>query len=40
MADLTYFDEDGDLHVEQEIFDEMFPLTDQGERFILIDMYL
>lgn len=40
LADLTYLDGKGKRQVEQEIFDTVFSMIDQAERFILIDMFL
>nr|CAA6822181.1 MAG: conserved hypothetical protein; putative phospholipase D endonuclease domain [uncultured Thiotrichaceae bacterium] len=40
MADISYIDDKGKRHVEQEIFDEVFRAIDQAKRFILVDMFL
>jgi len=40
VADQTYADENGNRHVEQEIFNEIFSMIDRAEHFILIDMFL
>ncbi|WP_347329873.1 phospholipase D-like domain-containing protein [Marinimicrobium locisalis] len=40
LADRTYVDEQGTRHTEQSIFDEIFRLIEQAERFVLVDMFL
>ncbi|MBT4161114.1 MAG: phospholipase [Gammaproteobacteria bacterium] len=40
LTDLTWVDEFGDRHFEQEIFDEVFRLVNSAERFVLLDMFL
>ncbi|WP_245573458.1 phospholipase D family protein [Marinimicrobium agarilyticum] len=40
LADRTYVDEQGTRHTEQVIFDEVFRLIGQAERFVLVDMFL
>lgn len=40
LADRTYVDEQGNRHTEQTIFEEVFRLIDQAERFVLVDMFL
>lgn len=38
--DLTYVDEDGTRHSDQQIFDEVFKMIDEAESYILVDMFL
>ena len=40
LSDLTYVDEQGTRHVEQEIFDEVFRMIENARRLVLIDMFL
>ncbi|MGI9287480.1 MAG: phospholipase D-like domain-containing protein [Pseudomonadales bacterium] len=40
FADQTWVDNDGHRHVQQEVFDEVFELIGQAQRFILLDMFL
>lgn len=40
LADRTYIDQQGERQTEQRIFDEVFRLVAQAERFILVDMFL
>ncbi len=40
LYDLTFVNEEGDLTVEQQIFDRIFFLIDNAQRYILIDMFL
>ena len=40
LTDVTFIDEQGQRHSQQEIFDRMFELIDHSERFILMDMFL
>lgn len=39
-SDLTYVDDDGIRHSEQEIFDEIFRMIKRANNYILIDMFL
>ena len=40
LRDLTFTDEAGQRHVEQQIFDAAFALLDGAQRFVLVDMFL
>ncbi len=40
LADLTYVDEAGSRHVEQEIFDTVVEVIRGAERFVVVDMFL
>jgi len=40
LADVTFVDENGERHVDQEIFDEVLQLIRGARRFILVDMFL
>lgn len=40
LLDLTWVDQAGQRHVEQQIFDEVFALIRNANRFVLIDMFL
>lgn len=40
LADLTWVDESGERHVEQQIFDAVMRIIDHAERFVLVDMFL
>jgi hypothetical protein len=40
LADVTWVDEGGMRHTEQQIFDEMFRVIRNARRFILLDMFL
>ncbi len=40
LRDLTFIDEAGQRHVEQQIFDAAFALIDGARRFVLVDMFL
>jgi len=40
LADVTWVDDAGERHVEQQIFDAVFDLIRSAERFVVIDMFL
>jgi len=40
LTDLTYRDQQGNLQLEHQIFDEVFRLIGQAEKLILVDMFL
>ena len=40
LYDLSWIDKRGERQVEQQIFNKIFELIDQAERYILIDMFL
>ncbi len=40
LRDLTFVDETGQRHVEQEIFDAVFEMIDGAREFVLVDMFL
>ncbi len=40
LADVTYVDDNGTRHSDQQIFDEVFKLIHGARRFILVDMFL
>jgi hypothetical protein len=40
LADETWVDSSGNLQVKQEIFDSVFKMIDQADRFVLIDLFL
>ena len=40
LNDLSWVDEKGHTHHEQEIFDTLFALIEGAERYILVDMFL
>ena len=40
LADLTWVDDDGQRHVQQEIFETVFRIIGEARRFILLDMFL
>ena len=40
LYDLTYTDESGEVHHQQEIFDTLFTYIESAEKYILIDMFL
>lgn len=40
LVDYTGVDADGQRHIDQQIFDEMFRLIDQAEKLIVVDMFL
>ena len=40
LFDITYRDEDNNRIIQQSLFDEIFQLIDQSNRFILVDMFL
>ena len=40
LADKTWIDDDGERHVEQEIFDAAFEMIDRSRRFLLLDFFL
>ncbi len=40
LQDVTYIDIDGIRQSDQEIFDEMFTMIDEAERYILLEMFL
>ena len=40
LFDLSWIDEWGERQFEQQIFNKIFELIDQAERYILIDMFL
>lgn len=40
LYDLTYEDEDGQVHHDQEIFDNVLRLIDEAENFVYLDLFL
>ncbi len=40
LYDLTWIDEQGEKHYEQQIFKTIFELIEKAERYILVDMFL
>ncbi len=40
LRDLTFVDETGQRHIEQEIFDAIFEMIDGAREFVLVDMFL
>ena len=40
LADLTWVDDEGRRHVQQEIFDAVFKIIGQAQQLILLDMFL
>jgi phosphatidylserine/phosphatidylglycerophosphate/cardiolipin synthase-like enzyme len=40
LADVTWVDESGERHVEQQVFDAVMRIISRAERFVLIDMFL
>jgi phosphatidylserine/phosphatidylglycerophosphate/cardiolipin synthase-like enzyme len=40
LRDLTFVDETGQRHVEQQIFDAVFEMIDGAREFVLVDMFL
>jgi len=40
LFDITYRDENNNRIIQQSLFDEIFQLIDQSNRFILVDMFL
>jgi len=40
LVDETWVDENGQRHVDQEIFDEMYAIIDEAEEYILLDFFL
>lgn len=40
LADRTWLDQEGQRHVHQEVFDEMFSLIEGARKLIVIDMFL
>ena len=40
LYDLTYKDTQGNIIYEQEIFDKVFEMVDNAEKFIILDMFL
>lgn len=40
LSDTSYIGADGERHLEQSIFDEVFAMIKAAERFVLVDMFL
>ncbi len=40
LADLTWVDEEGNRHIEQNIYNAVFEIIHNAERYIVVDMFL
>ncbi|MGQ7248917.1 phospholipase D-like domain-containing protein [Halomonas sp. V046] len=40
LSDRTWYDEDGNRHLDQRIFDEMLAMIGQAQRLVVVDMFL
>ncbi|SDJ62067.1 phospholipase D-like domain-containing protein [Billgrantia gudaonensis] len=40
LADVTWYDAEGERHIDQTIFDEILALIGQARRLVLVDMFL